>query len=386
MITIPLVKPSLPKFEEIEYELRTMLASGRLTNFGPFSQELEQRFSKLLRVKHSLCVSNATTGLLLLLNTLPKGSEVLVPSFTFLPTVQAILWNSLIPVFVDIDIETYTISPDSIASQITEQTSAILAVHTFGNPCDIDALQDIARKKKVKLFFDSAHAFGAKHKDAYVGNCGDAEVFSLSATKLLPCGEGGVITTNSDFIYEATINRRNYGFKHNSRNCANLGLNGKITEFSAILGLKEIDSIDEEVRKRNKIAQKYIQSLSGLEGIEFQQVRDMDRSTYKDFTIAFDGSSSRLERDILMKELLSRGIEVDAYFSPAIHQMEYFQNLPIKQTNLTTTNSLEKKILSIPIYSDLSDDEVNYIINAIKDIHQERICLFTHEELEQAFY
>jgi dTDP-4-amino-4,6-dideoxygalactose transaminase len=367
MYKIPLVKPHLPLLEEMENDLREMLASGRLTNFGPFSQKLEQKFCELTGARYALSVSNATTGLLLLLNTLPKGSEVLVPSFTFLPTVQAILWNSLVPVFVDIDRHSYTVAPDAVASKITSNTSALLAVHVFGNPCAIDALENISRSMGISLFFDSAHAFGARHSGKYLGTFGDAEVFSLSATKTLPCGEGGMITTNDPHIYQAMLDRRNYGFKTNSRDCENMGLNGKISEFSAILGVREIDCIDLQIHKRNRIAMLYREALQDLPGIEFQHIEATDISSYKDFTIAIDPNLYGIDRNILKRELSKLSIETESYFSPAVHQMKYFKSESYTVTKLNNTELVESMILSLPIYSDLKSDEIDCVIAAIKE-------------------
>lgn len=270
---------------------------------------------------------------------------------------------------VDIDIDTYTISPSAVASKITDRTSAILSVHTFGNPCAVEELEDIVRNTGISLFFDSAHAFGSRHGGKYLGGFGEAEVFSLSATKLLPCGEGGVITTNSDSIFRSILDRRNYGFMVNSRDCANMGLNGKITEFSAILGIKEIDSIDVQVQKRNQIAQNYCRAMCDMPGIGFQRIKSNDVSTYKDFTIVIDSRLFGLDRNILKRELQTRGIETDAYFSPAVHQMQYFRKWPVDKPSLTNTEILEKKILSLPIYTDLKDDEFQYIIQAIQEIY-----------------
>ena len=369
MRQIPLVKPCLPKLEEIEKELRALLDSGRLTNFGPFSQKLEKRICELLGVRYALCISNATTGLILLLNTLPKGSEVIVPSFTFLPTVQAIIWNSLKPVFVDIDVNTYNILPSEVYSKISDRTSAILAVHVFGNPCAVEELEDIASQKGLRLFFDSAHAFGAKHCNKYIGGFGAAEVFSFSATKLLPCGEGGIVTTNNEFIYKAIKNRRNYGFLENSCDCANMGLNGKITEFSAMLGIKEIEFIDFEVKRRNQIAQRYREALCKVPGIEFQKISPEDISSYKDFAITINFDLLGVDREHLMEDLSAKGIETRAYFSPSVHQMKYFRkNKSIDKRNLDNTELLEKRILSLPIYSDLTDDELRYVIFSLKNL------------------
>ena len=367
MRRIPLVRPHLPLLEEIESHVRSMLTSGRLTNFGPFEVLLEEKVKRLLDVKHALCVSNATTGLMLLLNTLPKGSEVLVPSFTFLPTVQAILWNSLVPVFVDIDPVTYNCLPSAILSSITARTSAVLAVHTFGNPCLIDQLEVIAREHKLKLFFDSAHSFGAKHSGKSIGTFGDAEVFSLSATKVLPCGEGGLITTNDDGISQAILNSRNYGFVAGNRDCLNWGLNGKMTEFSAILGVKEIEHVKHEVTRRNQIARKYTKALRQIPGVGFQKILNTDISTYKDFTITIDHEKFGKDRDTLRTDLSGRGIETGTYFSPPIHEMSYFREHTTVHHDLRNTERIAKSILSLPIYFDLSDDDIAYVSDSVAE-------------------
>jgi len=364
---IPLVKPHLPTLEEVESELRDMLRSGRLTNFGPFAALLEQRVRELLNLKYALCTSNGTTGLMLLLNMLPRGSEVLVPSFTFLPTVQAIVWNSLVPVFVDIDATTYNCLPSAVASKITQRTSAILAVHTFGNPCAVEELEDIAHQNRLRLFFDSAHAFGARCNGRYLGCFGDAEVFSLSATKLLPCGEGGVIATNSDAVKEAILDRRNYGFMAGSRDCSNMGLNGKITEFSAILGTKEIEFVGREVARRNQVAGRYRSGLGCLPGLGFQSVGPASTSSYKDFTITVDSGMFGSDRDTLRSELGTRGIETGVYFDPPIHRMAYFLSRTSRGNELRNTELIAERILSLPIYSELSDDEVEYVIASVID-------------------
>jgi dTDP-4-amino-4,6-dideoxygalactose transaminase len=358
-----LVKPRLPRLEEIEVDLREMLDSGRLSNFGPFSRELEKRIGAMTGVKHVISMSSGTTALTLLLNMLPKGSEVIVPSFTFLASVQAVLWNSLIPVFVDVDIESQTMCPSDVASKITLNTSAILAVNTFGSPCLIEELEALADERGIELFFDSAHAIGARHDGRYLGCYGKAEVFSLSATKLLPCGEGGVITTNSDAVYAAMLNRRNYGFTADSRDCENLGMNGKLTEFCAILGLKEIESIDDEVVKRNRIARQYREALGCLPGIGFQSVRMNDISAYKDFTITVDSRSFGISRNNLKGALADRGIETEAYFSPPLHQMKYFRESVASK--LPNTEALGRQVLSLPIYSDMTADELEYVIDSI---------------------
>jgi dTDP-4-amino-4,6-dideoxygalactose transaminase len=365
---VPLVKPHLPSLEEIETELRGMLNSGRLTNIGPYSQRFESAVADFLGVSHAVCAASGTTGLCLLLNTLPKGSEVLVPSFTFVATVQSVLWNGLVPVFVDIESDTFTMCPKSAKAALSSRTSAILAVNTFGAPCGIDDLAELAKRARVSLYFDSAHALGATHKGKRLGAFGDAEVFSLSATKLLACGEGGIVTSNNRSLYEALLDRRNYGFRHGSRDCANMGLNGKFTEFGAILGLKGLDSLDARIRRRNELASTYRTRLGAIKGIEFQKVKAGDYSTFKDFVILCDPEKLGLNREELAAHLRGKGIETASYFSPAVHELSYFKNYLQSGSELGRTSLLQERVLSLPIYSDLTEEEVEYVIAAVEDV------------------
>ncbi len=366
---IPLVKPFLPTLEEVSAEISHVLSSGQLTNFGPFSRELDSTVCEYLGVRYALCLSNASTGLMLLLNILPKGTEVIVPSFTFLPTVMALLWNDLIPVFADID-TTYTLCPERVKECITSRTSAIVGVHVFGNPCHVEALSDLAAERNLKLFFDSAHAFGATVHDKHIGTFGDAEVFSFSATKLLSCGEGGAICTNDESLYREILDRRNYGFAWKSYNCRNMGTNAKISEFSAILGLwglrltPEGRRIDIQVEARNKIAEQYRARLAGIPGLGYQDVLADNKSTYKDFTLVVESEVFGCDRDEVKKTLNNRGIESASYFSPPIHKMRLFSNYDVTG-NLVVTDHVERRILSLPIYHGLSDSQMDFIIETL---------------------
>ena len=366
---IPLVKPDLPRLEQITPQLESMLQSGRISNFGPYSRELEEQISAFLDVKYALCISNATTGLTLLLSTLAPGSEVIVPSFTFAATIQALLWNSLVPVFADIDIRSFTLSMQSLSTKITDKTSAIVAVNTFGNPCKIEYLRSIAEKYGLRLFYDSAHALGSRRRGVPLGQFGDAEVFSLSATKLVACGEGGVITTNDEDILEAVVDRRNYGLDKKSRDCTNVGTNGKITEFSAILGLWSLGSLNERVQQRNRMAQSYVNGLKSLPGLQFQEIEAEDTSSFKDFTVSIDSRQFGLSRDQVRELLAEAGIETRAYFSPPLHRTSLFSTSATEVVHLENTDLVARSILSLPIYGGLREEDLDYIIETLCRIH-----------------
>lgn len=366
---IPLVQPCLPTLQEIEPDLRQMLDSGRLTNFGPFSVRLEAQARRDLGVAHAAAVSSATSGLCLLLSTLSRGSEVIVPSFTFVATVQAIVWNGLVPVFADIDQGTLNVCPRSVEARLSSRTAAILAVHAFGAPCNIEALREISRDRHVPLFFDSAHAFGSRHSGTMVGSFGDAEVFSLSATKVVPSGEGGLVTTNNKRLHNAILDRRNYGLKANgSRDCANPGLNAKLPEFSAIMASREIISLDWRVRRRNEIARRYLAGLKELPGLRFQEIQCGDISTYKDFTIQVEPNRFGTDRNQLRASLAHVGIETAPYFWPAIHRMTLFSKYASDSQPLPETDRACDQILSLPIFETMSDESVDFVIRSIASV------------------
>jgi dTDP-4-amino-4,6-dideoxygalactose transaminase len=311
----------------------------------------------------------------MLLSLLPKGSEVIVPSFTFAATIHAIRWNGLVPVYADIDRDTFNVAPESVRQVLSSRTSAILAVHVFGAPASVEELQALASEHGVNLFFDSAHAFGSKHGDEYVGQFGDAEVFSFSATKLLVCGEGGAIVTKRASIFEPLLAARNYGRVPNSRDCSASGLNGKITEFGAMLGTLSLSSVEEQVQRRQEIAAKYVSRLEGCAGLSFQEVPDDDLSTYKDFAVLCDQVKLGVDRESLAQSLKAHGIETGLYFSPAAHQSKYFAALS-SRASLRNTEFVQERVLCLPMYSDMSDEDVEYVVHAMLDAVESHACEF----------
>jgi dTDP-4-amino-4,6-dideoxygalactose transaminase len=375
MDRIRAVKPHLPRLEDIANEVREILDTGYISNFGRFSRLLEERARDYLGVAHALCVSNATAGLMLILNDLPKGSEVIVSSFTFPATVHAILWNSLLPVFVDVDPSTYMISPAAVRSYLAGQSakvSAILATHVFGACCAVEELEELAREYQVRLFFDAAHAFGTMHRGKRVGGSGEAQVFSLSATKLLACGEGGLVATNSESMRQLILNRRNYGYAVGKEpyDCENLGLNAKMAEFGAILGVWGIEHIEEQIQKRIRIAEEYVRGLGHLPGLQFQKIAPGDVSTYKDFTIVVDPQQFGVDRDTLRRQLARRGIETVCYFYPPIHRQTYFRARFPPREELVNTDRISDRIVSLPVHHELTSAELVHVIGSIQGIFE----------------
>lgn len=370
MKRVPLVRPSLPAADELAPDIDNLLRSGRLTNFGPYSLSFEKAIARYTGAEYASVVSSGTTGLLLLLSTLPRGSEVIIPSFTFSATVQAIVWNGLIPTLADISPASYNLEPESASRSITPETSAILAVNIFGNPADIDGLQTVAREHRLQLFFDSAHAFGSKHDGLSLGRFGDAEVFSFSATKPLACGEGGAVVTKHAHIHRAVLQGRNYGFMPGSGGIWNWGLNGKMAEFNALLGIHGLERLDGQVKLRNEVARQYRRSLSQYDGLSFQEIRPGDISNYKDFSVHIDEELFGAGRARVMQLLRDVGVETATYFSPAVHQLRGLAGLKYEESRLKNTAKVAAGVLCLPMYADLADLDFDLIMEVFEKAHK----------------
>ncbi len=368
----PFMRPTLPELQEVMEAYQSAYESGLLTNSG-LVVRLEGAVVERLGVKHCIAVSSCTSGLMMVLRALGLSGEVIVPSFTFFATGHAILWNGLRPVFANSELDTWNVSPADVERQITEKTSAILAVHLYGNPCDIPALEGLAHRHGLKLIFDAAHAFGSAYRGRPIGSFGDAEVFSLSPTKLLVAGEGGLVTTNDAKLAAAVRAMRNYG-DIGAYNPEWLGLNARMSEFNAALALHGLPLIDAKVKRRNFIAQMYTEVLSSLPGVRFQKTDSRDTNTYKDYSIHITPESLGMTRDALANALLKDNIETKKYFHPPLHQQSLYSKFYDRARNdLSQTEHVADGILSLPIYESLPDETVNTVAETLKRIvHSER--------------
>jgi dTDP-4-amino-4,6-dideoxygalactose transaminase len=364
---IKLIRPVLPSLEEIQPGIEAMLRTGMVTK-GSLLREFEQAVADHLNVRHAIGVSSCTTGLMLTCRCLGLTGDVVVPSFTFMATISALVWAGLRPVFADVDIDTATLDPEAVESAITPETSAILAVHNFGNPADIDALQAIADRHNLKLMFDAAHGFGARYRGLPVGSQGDAQAFSLSPTKLLIAGEGGIVATNDDALADRLRAGREYGNAGNY-DSAFAGMNGRMAEFNALLGLAGLARLPEAAARRNEVAALYRAELSDVPGVGFQEVRAGNQSSYKDFSITIDAEAFGMDRDALTLALQVEQIETRAYYDPPAHRQTAYQSY-YDGTPLPATDALAAASLSLPIWSDMDDETVRTVSAAIQRAHR----------------
>lgn len=364
---LPFMRPTLPELGQVIAEYQSAYCHGFLTNAEVVAR-LESAVAERLRVKHCVAVSSCTSGLMLVLRALGLQGEVILPSFTFFATGHAVLWNGLKPVFANSDADTWNISPADIEKKITKATSAILAVHLYGNPCGVAALEAIASRHNLKLVFDAAHAFGSEYRGVPVGSFGDAEVFSLSPTKLLVAGEGGLVTTNDAKLAAAVRAMRNYG-DVGAYNPKWLGMNARMTEFNAALALSGLPLMDAKVRRRNAISRMYTEILSSLPGIRFQSVHPDDTHPYKDYSIHVTPQILGLNREQLAEALRLENIPTKKYFHPPLHQQFLYSRFHDCQvSDLTQTEYIADGILSLPIYESLSDEAVRAVGELIRQI------------------
>ena len=360
------IEPTLPPLEEVLALYAPAYHQGMITNARIVSR-FEAAVAERLGVRHCVAVSSCTCGLMLVFKALGIEGEVILPSFTFFATAHSALWSRLRPVFADCDPETWTISPEDAERKITSRTTAILGVHLYGNPCEIETLSRIASRRGLKLVFDAAHAFGSEYRGLPVGQFGDAEVFSLSPTKLLVAGEGGLVTTNDAALAKRVRAGRNYGDAGNY-DPELLGLNSRMTEFNAAVGLAGLRMVDAKVARHNLIAAEYTRMLGSVGGVGFQTVRPGNLSNYKDFSVHIDAGAFGSSRDELRAALAAQSIETKTYFDPAVHQQRLYQ--PFSRSargSLRRTERLAAGILSLPIYHGLPLETVARVALAIRE-------------------
>lgn len=366
---VSIVRPSLPDFEDLAGGIQNILKSRMVTK-GSYLPAFEQAISEHLGVKHAVGVSSCTTGLMLTYQGLGLTGEVVVPSFTFMATVSSMIWAGLKPVFADVNPDTTNLDPVAAEAAITPRTSAMVAVHNFGNPADIDGLLQVAKRHALKLIFDAAHGFGCLYQGKAVGSQGDAQVFSLSPTKLLIAGEGGLVATDDDDLAARIRVGREYGNDGNY-NSAFAGMNARLAEFNALMGLYSLKDLENAASSRNQTAELYCRELSNLPGIAFQQVLPGNRNSYKDFSITIDSEAFGLTRDELALALGSENIDCRKYYDPPVHRQtayaRYYEGRPLPGTDWLATNSL-----SLPVWSLMEPEITLNISHAIQRIYQNR--------------
>jgi dTDP-4-amino-4,6-dideoxygalactose transaminase len=337
-----------------------------LTN-GPLLRELEERLAERLDVAHVVGVANCTAGLMLTLQAIGPRDRVVLPSFTFSATAHAVAWNGRMPVFAECDPWTLQLDPaDAEARLVESDAGAILATHVFGAPAPVQALADVAKRHGDPLVFDAAHGLGTMYAGRPVGGFGDAEVFSMSPTKLVVAGEGGIVATNDSALAETVRIGRDYG-DPGDYNTAFPGLNARLSEFHAATALVSLENLDDHVATRRALAQRYMNGLIDVAGIRFPAVAASDVANFKDFCVMLDEAFG-LDRDSVGAALDAEGIETRRYFWPPVHRHDAYAHVP--KTDLPVTDSAAGSVLSLPMFGDLREDDVDRVVEALRAIHE----------------
>ena len=366
---IYVTRPLLPDITDVTERIKKVWDSKQLTNFGAQHDELSKQLKEYLEVEHISMFSNGTLALLLGLKALKLTGEVITTPFTFPATVQALDWNNLTPVFCDIDQVTFNIDADKIEALITEKTSAILGVHVFGNPCEVEKIQAIADKHKLKVIYDGAHAFGSKINGVPVSSFGDITMFSFHATKLFNTIEGGALTYSDPALDRQLDLLRNFGIA-NAESVVLSGLNAKLNEVQAGVGLEVLKVIEDERGKRHAIKKAYEENLADIDGIRVLTTLEGESSSYQYFVIEIEEALFGQSRDAVHQELQKYNVFARKYFYPLCSDFEWYSGLPsARPENLPHAKQAVQQVLAMPYYGDLPIDSVEAICGIIRELH-----------------
>lgn len=359
-------RPNIGNRDVLMQRINDMLDRRWLTNNGPYVQELEHKLGGYLGVKHLIVMNNGTIALEIAARALGLKGEVIVPSFTFVATPHSLQWQEITPVFCDVAPGSHHIDPARIEALITPRTTGILGVHVWGAACDVDALQEIAQRRHLKLMFDAAHALGSSYKGRMIGNFGDAEVFSFHATKFFNSFEGGAIATNDDALADRIRYMRNFGFAGYD-NVEYVGSNGKMSEVCAAMGLTSFDDIDHLVATNFRNYSCYKELLAGMPGVCLYQYDEREHNNFQYIVLEIDETLTGISRDTLVKILHAENILARRYFYPGCHQMEPYRSyFPHAKLLLQETEKLTQRVMSLPTGTQVNEDEIRRVCALIR--------------------
>ena len=359
---VNVTKSALPPLEEYVAYLREIWDTRWMTNDGKFVRLLEERLRQYLGARNMVLVNNGTSAMHLASRAIKLKGEVITTPFTFAATTNVLLWEGLIPVFADIDPETFNINPADVEEKITNKTCAILAVHVYGNPCNVGRLQKIANEHNLKLIYDGAHAFGVEHEKRPITEYGDITTLSFHATKVFNTIEGGAIVAKDEKMVEKLKLLRNHGIKSEEEVIVP-GTNAKMNEFQAIMGLCNLKYIDENIRRRKKIYEHYKKGLDGK--VKFQRIT-ASKYNYAYMPVCFADLKTR---DEIYSELVKNGITPRKYFFPLTTDFDYYKKDRVdlvKKYRLKEASEISNRVLCLPIYPDLQMSNVDRVIRIIK--------------------
>ncbi len=363
---ITVTSPLLPNLDEFHEMLKEIWASKWITNNGSFHQQLEKALAEYLKVPHISLFTNGTLPLLTALQALRITGEVITTPYSFVATTHSIWWNGCRPVFVDIEEETCGIDPDKIEAAITPKTTAIMPVHVYGKPCDMQAIQDIADKYGLKVIYDAAHAFGVEVNGESVLNAGDMSTLSFHATKVYNTIEGGAMVMHDEKTKKRIDYLKNFGFAGETEVVAP-GINSKMDEMRSAYGLLNLKQVDWAIEQRHQVAIKYREALKDVEGIEYWDDLPGVKHNYSYFPIFVHSKSYGMTRDDLYFKMKEQGILGRRYFYPLISNFSTYRSLPsAAAANLPVATEMAREVICLPMHHSLTDNDIERILNCIR--------------------
>lgn len=356
MRNIRIVRPLVPDEEKFFGYLREIFDSRVFSNNGPFLLRLEERIKEYLGAANGAAFCNGTVALMVALRGLELSGKVIVTPFTFPATVNALQWAGLEPVFCDVDTETMNITPETVAKALTPDVSGILPVHVFGNPCDVVGFGALAEERGLKVIYDAAHAFGVEINGEPIGNFGDITMFSFHPTKLFHTGEGGFLTYKDSVLDGPIKQLRNFGIESDEVGTTMNGLNGKMNEIQAALGLCLIDQVEKERYGRMIISAMYVNFLQDVRGVKILHIPQNVRRSWQYFPICLPN------RNYIFEELKKNGVFARKYFYPLCNEFKHFKG---SVENTPNAKDISNTILCLPLYGDLGIRDVEFICDII---------------------
>lgn len=358
-------QPSMPGLDEFIPYLERIWDNRILTNNGPFHKQFEKELADYLGINHISVFANGTLALLTALQALKVEGEVITTPFSFIATTHSLWWNNIKPVFTDIEPEYLNLNPDKVEAAITPKTTAIMPVHVFGNPCNVDRFKEIADRHGLKLIYDAAHAFGVKKNGFSVLEYGDLSVLSFHATKTFNTFEGGAIICHSEEMKHHIDNLKNFGFRSETI-VEEPGINAKMNELQAAFGLLQLRHVDEYISKRKGFANLYEQRLKNADGIRMIRVAEDVIQSYPYFPILIDKSRSGRSRDNIYEDLKSNNIFARRYFYPLIsHFSPYRDLLSADPSRLPVAENASDSVLCLPLYPDMNEEIVDAVCRIV---------------------
>lgn len=362
---IYITRPPLPDRQDVYRKIDQIWDSQWLTNVGAQHRDFSAALEKYLDVNNISLFCNGTLALQLACQAMRLSGEVITTPFTFAATTHVLYWNNLTPVFCDIEPDTFNMDPEKIEALISPQTSAILPVHVFGYPCNTEAIQDIADQHGIRVIYDGAHCFGVEKEGEKIGNFGDMTMFSFHATKIFHTLEGGALAYNDSRIKERLELAKNFGFKGEEQIVVP-GINGKMNEFQAAIGLLMLDMFEDESRKRKNLTMAYRERLSNLPGITCREDMPGVKHNYYNFVITVEEQQYGMSRDGLYEALKEFNVFTRKYFYPLCSQLQCYHLLPsASPENLPTAESISRRVLNLPLYGTLALRDVYRICDVI---------------------